>query len=114
STYYHKFEKKVISMLKERKMTITTDESLTGGMFYEVLTKNPGASKVFSGGIVAYSPEVKNKVLGVSLDVIEEKGVVSSECAIEMALRAREVLQIDIGIGLTGVAVRDKSEWHDR
>jgi len=110
---FQTLEKKVISMLKERRMTISTAESLTGGMFSEALTKNPGASKVFPGGIVAYSSGVKNKVLGVSLDVIEEKGVVSSECAIEMALRARELLQTDIGLGLTGVAGPDKSEGHE-
>lgn len=109
---YQTIEKVVVSMLKEKNITISAAESLTGGMFTDQIIANPGASQISPGGIVAYSPEVKNQLLGVPLNVIETKGTVSSQCAIEMASRVRQILQTQIGISFTGVAGPDESEGH--
>ncbi|WP_088105155.1 competence/damage-inducible protein A [Halalkalibacter urbisdiaboli] len=90
--------------LKKTNSTISVAESLTGGMFAMELTSLSGASEVFQGGTVAYATEVKENVLGVSKNVIEQYGVISKECAIEMAKGAKHLFKSDIAIGLTGVA----------
>lgn len=109
---YQTIENIVTSMLKDKNITISAAESLTGGMFTEKIISNPGASQICPGGIVAYSPSIKNKVLGIPLDIIESKGTVSSECATEMALKVRHLLDTHIGISFTGVAGPDESEGH--
>ncbi|GAE34673.1 competence/damage-inducible protein A [Halalkalibacter akibai] len=90
--------------LNEKRCTIATAESLTGGKFSGLLTSFSGASSVFRGGVVSYATDVKESVLGVSKDVIDRHGVISSECAIEMAASAKEKLNSDIAISFTGVA----------
>jgi nicotinamide-nucleotide amidase len=96
--------------LKERKLTITAAESLTGGMFQEEITSIPGASTVFKGGIVCYSNEVKQQVLQVKQQTIEKHGVVSEQCAIELAENAAKLFKTDIGISFTGVAGPEELE----
>src|SRR5699024_1515499 len=70
-TGYQTIENKVVSMLKEKKITVAAAESLTGGMFTEKIINISGASQVCPGGIIAYSPQIKVNVLGVSSDIIE-------------------------------------------
>lgn len=102
--------KEVIKELSARKLTIACAESLTGGMFQQELTSIPGAGKVFKGGIVSYSNEAKATLLHVKEETIVNSGVVSEQCAIEMADEARALLQSDIGISFTGVAGPDEQE----
>lgn len=95
---------KIKEMLVEEDLKITAAESLTGGELLSTIASLDGASQVLDGGIVTYSEEVKNKELGVPKRVIEKYGVVSAQCALEMAERAQKKFQADIGISLTGVA----------
>ncbi|UJL47996.1 competence/damage-inducible protein A [Virgibacillus sp. NKC19-16] len=99
-----KLENQVISLLKEQNKRIAAAESLTGGMFTDKLISVEGASSVCRGGIVCYDTKVKQDVLGVSNDVIQSKGVVSPDCALEMADNVRRKLDAAIGISFTGVA----------
>lgn len=94
----------VRDLLLEDDLTITAAESLTGGAFLSSITSDLAAGSVFEGGIVTYSTEKKHDVLNVSQETIDDHGVVSAECAIEMAERSREMFDADIGVGLTGVA----------
>lgn len=94
----------VKNLLKEQGLKITAAESLTGGEFMSSLSSLSEASVIFEGGMVTYSEEVKNQNLGVTQKTIEKFGVVSSQCAIEMAEQAREKFKADIGVSLTGVA----------
>jgi len=94
----------VRDLLLEHEITITAAESLTGGAFLSSITSDLAAGSVFEGGIVTYSTEIKHDVLHVSQETIDEYGVVSAECAIEMAQKSREMFGADIGVGLTGVA----------
>jgi nicotinamide-nucleotide amidase len=94
----------LMKVLKDRNLTITAAESLTGGLFQQELTSIPGASSVFKGGIVCYSNEVKHHVLQVKQETLEKHGAVSSQCAIELAENASRLVNSDIGISLTGVA----------
>lgn len=104
--------KELIALLKDNQLTISAAESLTGGMFQEELTKIPGAGLIMEGGIVCYSNEAKMKLLKVKEETIDKYGVVSEECAIEMADNIKSLLDTDIGISFTGVAGPDELEGH--
>jgi nicotinamide-nucleotide amidase len=91
-------------MLADKKLTLALAESCTGGLVGHRLTDVPGSSDYFLGGIVAYSYEAKEKLLGVHHDTLYDHGAVSPETAIEMARGARRVLGADIGLSVTGIA----------
>jgi len=84
-------------------------ESCTGGLLASTLTDAPGSSAYFKGGIVSYATEIKQQ-FGVSADVVEQHGVISPECAKEMAAAVRMTLSTDIGVGISGVAGPDSQE----
>ena len=103
------FEGKIISreisqLLWEREKTVATAESCTGGRIAEAIIAVPGASKYFKGGIICYVNEVKENLLGVSHDLIEEKTAVCEEVAIEMVKGACKTLNTDYAIAATGIA----------
>lgn len=100
-------ENTVAGLLIEHGKTIATAESCTGGLVSKRLTDIPGISRVFLGGIVAYSEKSKTTFLGVDPAVINEKGAVSRETALAMADGARIKFGADIGIGITGIAGPD-------
>jgi nicotinamide-nucleotide amidase len=100
----------LMKSLKQNKLTIAAAESLTGGMFQQVLTGNPGASSVLKGGVVCYSAEVKQQVVKVKQETIEKHGVVSEQCAKELAENVSRLLSADVGISFTGVAGPEELE----
>jgi len=102
-------ESVVGAMLRERGSSLATMESCTGGLLASTITDVPGSSDYFKGGLVSYATEMK-LAWGVSREVVERHGVVSVECAREMARVARERLSADVGIGVTGVAGPDEQE----
>jgi nicotinamide-nucleotide amidase len=91
-------------LLTERKLTVSTAESCTGGKIAQVITSIPGSSKYFFGSVVSYQKEIKTSVLGVKHETIDEFSVVSAEVAKEMALGAQKMMQTDYAIGVTGNA----------
>lgn len=95
----------VIKALKGR--TLVTAESCTGGMIGAALTAVPGSSAVFKGGVISYTNWVKETVLGVEPQVLEEHGAVSETVARRMAEGARRLLQADIAVSVTGLAGPD-------
>ena len=84
--------------------TLVTAESCTGGGIGAALTSVSGSSAVFKGGIISYTNEVKNQVLGVDAKLLEEKGAVSAPVAEAMAKGARERLHADVAVSVTGLA----------
>lgn len=84
--------------------TLGTAESCTGGRIAEAIIATPGASQYFKGGIVSYTNEVKERLLGVSHDVLEEQTAVCEEVAREMVTGACRALGTDYAISATGVA----------
>lgn len=94
-------------LLMKNNITISTAESCTGGLISETLTDIPGISKVFIGGAVAYSNDVKVEYLGVNPETLKQYGAVSRETAAEMATGVRSRLKTDIGISVTGIAGPD-------
>jgi len=103
------FEGKMISreiseLLWEMEKTVSTAESCTGGRIAESIIAVPGASKYFKGGIICYVNEVKENLLGVSHEVLEEKTAVCEEVAIEMVKGACKTLNTNYAIAATGIA----------
>lgn len=96
--------KTVKDLLTEKGLMITAAESLTGGELLSELSSLEEASAIFNGGMVTYSNEVKNNNLGVTKKTIEQHGVVSAQCAIEMAEKVKRKFEVDLGVSLTGVA----------
>lgn len=97
-------EQVVVEALKARKLTLGIAESCTGGLISNRITDVPGSSAAFLAGIVSYSNEAKEKLLGVPEQLIAEHGAVSAEVACAMAEGARRAAGADIGIAVTGIA----------
>ena len=95
---------KVIDLLRERSESISCAESITGGALTAALVSISGASDVLLGSIVAYSKEMKINQLGLSAELIDEKGLVSKEVALEMAKGAKQKLGSSWAISSTGSA----------
>jgi nicotinamide-nucleotide amidase len=100
-------DEQVAALLVAQGLTVAVAESCTGGLVLGRLTDRPGASAFVRGGIVAYANDVKAQLAGVSPELIETYGAVSQEVAVALADGARERLDSDIGIGVTGVAGPD-------
>jgi nicotinamide-nucleotide amidase len=100
-------EAAVVNLLRERKQSLVTAESCTGGYVAHCLTNVPGASEVFVGGLVTYSNDLKRQLLGVSAETLEVHGAVSEATVREMATGARARHQADFAIAITGIAGPD-------
>ena len=103
------FESKIISrevsqILWEIEKTVGTAESCTGGRIAESLISIPGASKYFKGGIVCYVDEIKERLLSVDAQVLEEKTAVCEEVARQLVTGACKALNTDFAIAATGFA----------
>jgi nicotinamide-nucleotide amidase len=94
----------LVKKLKKNEITIASAESITGGLFASEITKIPGASKVFKGGIVAYTKSAKINLLNINETYIDQFGIVSKEIAIEMAKSIQQLTDATIGVGVTGDA----------
>jgi nicotinamide-nucleotide amidase len=94
----------VLEACRARSSTLATAESCTGGLVAARLTSVPGSSDVFLGAVVAYADAVKAAELGVPEAALERHGAVSAEVAAAMAAGARERLQADVAVSVTGVA----------
>lgn len=90
--------------LRERGLTLALAESCTGGMVGERITAVPGSSDYFRGGVVAYSYQAKERLLGVDTTLLRELGAVNEVVAEAMARGVRERLGADLGLSVTGVA----------
>jgi nicotinamide-nucleotide amidase len=97
-------DEQVADLLRSRGLTIATAESCTGGLLAGRLTDRAGSSEYVLGGLVVYSNEAKTALAGVSPEVIESVGAVSTEVAEALADGARSRLGADVGVGITGVA----------
>ncbi|MDO5541264.1 MAG: competence/damage-inducible protein A [Eubacteriales bacterium] len=97
-------EEAVIEMLKEKELTLTTAESITGGMLSARLTNVPGASEVFKQGFVTYCNRAKRKLLDVKKSTLKDYGAVSEKTAKEMAKNGAFATGSDVCISLTGIA----------
>ncbi len=91
-------------LLRARGLKLTTAESCTGGLIADRITDVPGSSDYFLGGFVSYAYEAKVASLGVSWDTLHAHGAVSRETVLEMARGARNALNADIAVSVSGIA----------
>ena len=103
-------EKQIGTLLTNKKMTLATAESFTGGSIAERITSVPGASNYFKGSMVCYATEAKVHLLGVPQKLIDKHSVVSEEVAIAMAENVKNKLGTDFAIATTGNAGPTKGD----
>ena len=94
----------LLNLCKQKKLTLATAESCTGGLLAAVITEIPGSSMVLDRGFVTYTNAAKQQMLGVTPNTIELYGAVSKECAEEMAKGALAHAQTSLAISITGIA----------
>jgi len=94
----------VYSLLKNKNLTISFAESMTGGSVSGDIVTNPGVSEVFKGSIVAYTNEIKNKLLEVKSATLKANGAVSPQTAEEMVKGLKNAFNTNICVSITGVA----------
>ena len=94
----------VIRLLTAQGKTLATAESCTGGLLGKLLTDVPGASAVYLGGVISYAYAVKEMLLGVDTEVLQKKGAVCGEVALQMAQGVRQRLGADFALSTTGNA----------
>lgn len=95
---------RLLGEFTRRQATLSTAESLTGGLISAAVTNVPGASAVFLGAIVTYSTTSKHTLLGVDAELLHSRGAVDPEVALSMARGTRASFGADWGIAVTGVA----------
>jgi nicotinamide-nucleotide amidase len=97
-------------LLCDRDLKIAVAESASAGLLAAALADLPEASTRFTGGVVAYTSQSKERVLGLSSDIIERHGAVSSEVAEAMAVAVRTIFDADVSVAITGVAGPDTQD----
>ncbi|MEF9941849.1 MAG: CinA family protein [Lachnospiraceae bacterium] len=98
------WEEIIVKKLCQQNLMITTAESCTGGLLAGQLLNVAGASAIFSEGYITYSNEAKERILGVSHEILEQYGAVSCQTAQAMALGAARLAHADIALSTTGIA----------
>ena len=97
-------EQAIGELLEKKQYTLSVAESCTGGRISSLITSVPGSSGYFKGAVVAYSNELKLKMLGVDKDLLEKHGAVSEEVVLQMAEGIQKLANTDFGIATSGVA----------
>ncbi len=100
----------LVQILKDRKMTVATAESCTGGLLGKSITDISGSSAVYPGGVISYCNRIKRDILGVDPALLETLGPVSEPVARQMAEGVRRVIGADLGVGVTGIAGPNSDE----
>ncbi len=95
------------NLLKKRNLSMGVAESCTGGMIGEKITRTAGCSVWFSGGVIAYSNQLKETLLGVERELLDNYGAVSEQVAMSMAAGLADIARADITVSVTGIAGPD-------
>ena len=98
------YAEQAVARLRQKGLILTTAESCTGGLISKMITDVSGASSVFGCGIVSYSNEIKQSVLGVKSETLSGYGAVSEETVREMSQGALKVSGADVSIAVSGIA----------
>ena len=96
--------KKIISLIKRKRMSLAIAESCTGGMLSSAITSVSGSSKVFTMGLVTYSNQAKSGILKVPQKIIKKYGAVSVQCCLAMVNNLSKISKSKVCISITGIA----------
>ncbi len=97
-------EKTIVRFFTTHQLTLAIAESCSGGLLSHRLTNIPGSSAFLKGGVVAYSNEIKTRLLKVPLSLLKNHGAVSEAVALKMAVSIRQIFKTDFGVAITGIA----------
>lgn len=97
-------EERIVALMREKKITLATAESCTGGMFASRIIDVPGVSEVYKAGFVTYANEAKQNLIGVKEETLVQFGAVSEQTAKEMVLGAMKAAKADVAVATTGIA----------
>lgn len=97
-------EEQIVGLLCEKKVTLATAESCTGGMLASRIIDVPGVSEVFKAGFVTYANEAKQNLIGVKEETLAQFGAVSEQTAREMVLGTMKAAKADMAVATTGIA----------
>ena len=97
-------EEQVVKTLSQKGLVLATAESCTGGLIAKRITDVSGSSSVFNCGIISYSNEIKEKVLGVQRKTLETYGAVSEQTVREMVKGVLRVSGADVAVSVSGIA----------
>lgn len=100
----------VVNNLRKNGYSVATAESCTGGLISYLMTTVPGASSEVKGGFVSYTSEIKDRIVGVSSDILEQHGAVSAATAKSMAEETMQKFQTDFALSVTGIAGPSSTE----
>ncbi len=98
---------KLIANLKKNNLSLAVAESASGGYASFLLTKTPGSSQVFKGGLIVYSLETKHKFFRIAPKLLEKTQGVSQAIAIDLAKKVSKLFSSDIGASIVGFAGPD-------
>ena len=96
--------KKIITLIKEKKMKLAIAESCTGGMLSSAITSVSGSSKVFTMGLITYANQAKTSVLKVPQKIIKKYGAVSVQCCVAMVNKLSKISKSKVCVSITGIA----------
>ncbi len=99
-----KLEEKVVALLLEKNLVMACAESCTGGLIAKRITDVSGSSAVFNCGIVSYSNEIKESILGVKKETLLQYGAVSEQTVREMVEGVLKISDVDIAVSVSGIA----------
>jgi nicotinamide-nucleotide amidase len=100
----------LIQICMAKGLTLAVAESCTGGGFGKAVTAVAGSSAVFKGGVICYSDDIKQGLLGVSDDILNDEGAVSSACAEAMVKNVRKLFKSDLAESVREQAIAAASE----
>ena len=101
---------RLVQGLKDRKLTVSTAESCTGGLLGKSITDVSGSSAVYPGGVISYCNRIKHELLGVEQGLLDTLGPVSLAVAFQMARGVRRAVGADLGLSVTGIAGPNSDE----
>ena len=105
--------KRLVEALKAAGKTVATAESCTGGLIGKRITDVSGSSGVYPGGVISYSCEIKQRVLGVDGAILDTAGPVCEAVAAQMAEGVRRLMGSDYGVSSTGVAGPNSDDFNN-
>ncbi len=97
-------EERIVSLMREKNLTLAAAESCTGGMFSSRMIDVPGVSDIFKAGFVTYANEAKQNLIKVKEETLAQFGAVSEQTAREMVLGAMKAAKADMAVATTGIA----------